>query len=116
MKAYHKFLGGKSVLDKIIFTLTFKKIAKLEEGQKEDAQILARCRRRFLTVQHTLREWAPEVSFAQNRTSHILIVGHKGIPRTRKNFLMNFITLSTDKTNTYNIKFCPRAIWLNVDA
>lgn len=43
------------------------------------------------------------------------MVGHKGIPRARKNFpLMDFITLSTDETNRCNIKFCPRAIWLNM--
>ena len=37
--------GEKSTLDKTIFTLTFKKIAKLfaqEEGQREDAQMLTR--------------------------------------------------------------------------
>lgn len=43
------------------------------------------------------------------------MVGPKGIPRARKNLpLMDFSTLSIDETNTYNIKFCPRAIWLNV--
>lgn len=26
---------------------------------------------------------------------------------------MDFITLSTDETNIYNVKFCPRAVWLN---
>lgn len=40
-KADHKFPGEKkSALNKIIFPLIFKKIAKLEEGQGEDAQIL----------------------------------------------------------------------------
>lgn len=43
------------------------------------------------------------------------MVRHKVILRARKPFsLMDFITLSLDGTNTYNIKFCPRAIWLNV--
>lgn len=27
---------------------------------------------------------------------------------------MDFIALSIDETNTYDIKFCPKAIWLNV--
>lgn len=43
------------------------------------------------------------------------MLGHKGIPRAKKNFsLMDFITLATDETNIYDIQFCPRAIWLNV--
>lgn len=43
------------------------------------------------------------------------MVRHKVILRPRKTFsLMDFITLSLDGTNTYNIKFCPRATWLNV--
>lgn len=42
MKSWPRISRGKkkSALDKIVFTLTFKKIAKLEEGQREDAQIL----------------------------------------------------------------------------
>lgn len=42
-------------------------------------------------------------------------MGQISILGAQENFsLTDFITLSMDEINTYNIKFCPRAIWLNV--